>query len=136
LLLLAVAVHARGSTLAGVRTALLVGMVLAICLVNIRLAAVWDSYRSKMATILATERGFVPVETTALDRNPCRWAWTSPELSVVWSYPVVRAIVENRVNEPFAPFNPHRRLILKRYVRYDAVFAEVDPTARLEPAPR
>lgn len=136
LLLLAVVAHARGPSLGGPAQALLVAMVLAIVSWNIRHSADWSRYRDDMTKVLGNERGFVPLERTDLDHNPCRWGWTSPGLSVVWSWPVVRAIVVNRVNEPWEPFDPRRTLILKRYVLYDPVFAGVDPTARFARQPQ
>ena len=134
LLLLVAAVHYRDSALAGFRKAILAVMILTAVVWNLRMSSHWGGYRDEMVRVLRTESGLVPLATTKLDRNPCRWGWTSPELSVVWSYPVVRAIVQNRPNEPTVPFDPHRRLILKRYVMYGAVFAGVDPNARIVPA--
>lgn len=134
LLILAVAVHYRDSALVGFRKAILAVMILTAVVWNLRMSSHWGGYREEMVRILRTESGLVPLAATKLDRNPCRWGWTSPEMSVVWSYPVVRAIVQNRPNEPTVPFDPENRLILKNYVMYDAVFAGVDPNARIVPA--
>ena len=136
LVLLTVFAHARAPSLSGPGEALLLAMVLAIVSWNIRHSRDWSRYRDDMKAVLGTEKGYVPVERTELDHNPCRWSWTSPELSVVWSWPVVRAIVRNRVDEPWEPFDPKRSLVLKRYVLYDPVFAGVDPAARIEGSPR
>lgn len=133
LLLLAVAVRSRAPSLVGWRRVLLAAMLLVAVVWNVRQSSDWARYRGEMIRVLRTERGFVPMAATALDEDPRRWGWTNPELSVVWSYPVVRAIVENAPNQFWEPYDPRRVLILKRYVRYDAVFAGVDPTAEFEP---
>jgi hypothetical protein len=135
LLLLAVVAHSRAPSLVGWRKLLLAGMVVVTVVWNVRQSSDWARYREEMLRVLRTERGFVPMAATALDKDPRRWGWTNPELSVVWSYPVVRAIVENGPKQFWVPYDPRQVLILKRYVRYDTVFADIDPTARFdEPA--
>lgn len=133
LLLLTVVVHARAPNVSRLGLGLLGVAVLAIVAANVRRSTGWSRYRAEMVSVLKTQRGFIPVEATALDHDPFRWGWTSPDLSVVWSWPLVRAIVLNRRAEAWEPFDPQRTLVLKRYVRYDSVFEEADPTARFGP---
>jgi len=136
LLLLAVLVHVCAPRLSGFPKVLLAGIVLTVVAGSFVHSAHWARYRGAMKDVLRTARGFVPVERTRLLDNPCRWGWASPGLSVVWSFPVVRAIVENPRGEPWVPFDPRLKLLLQKYVRYDPVFAGVDPGARIEQVSR
>jgi hypothetical protein len=122
LLLVTVALHRRGTRLGAGSKVLLAAIVLMVVQQSVRHSAHWAHYRDEMLEVLRSEVGYVPVERTRLHGHPCRWGWTSPYLSVVWSYPVVRAIVENPVGEPWQPFDPRRTFVLRRYVRYDPVF--------------
>jgi hypothetical protein len=133
LLLLAVAAHRRAPRLETAQRFLLAAVVCVAVLGNFLQASHWNHFRGEMKALLTTRHGFVPVETTTLYAHPCRWGWTSPSLSVVWSYPTVRAIIENRRGEPWTPFDPKRTLILKRYLRYDAAFSASESVAVARP---
>jgi hypothetical protein len=127
LLLLTALVHRRRSQLVGPRRAVLAAIVLMVTQANLLHSGHWARYRDEMLRLLRNERGYVRIEESRIFRHPSRWGWTSPSLSVVWSFPVVRAIVENAEGEAWEPFDPRKTLILKRYVRYDPVFAHIDP---------
>lgn len=127
LLVLTVAVHRRSPAFTGFPRTLVVAILLTAVVGKVVQSAHWVRYRDEMRSVLATKTGYVAVEETRLLRNPCRWAWTSPQLSIVWSAPEVRSIVENQSvdAEAWQPFDPRQTLPLRRYVSYHEVFAGV-----------
>jgi hypothetical protein len=127
LLVLGTLVKLGGKATTRLQAALLAAMVAAVAVRHVRHTADWEGYRSDMASVLSTQRGFVPVEATELDANPCRWAWTSPQLSVIWSAPAVRAIVLNRADAAWQVYDPRTRRILERYVTYDPALGRAEP---------
>ncbi len=127
LLLLGVAVAIRGGAATRFQAALLAAFVAVVAVRHVRSAADWEVYRSDMRSVLGTQRGFVPVEATELDGNPCRWAWTSPQLSVVWSAPAVQAIVLNRSDAAWQDYDPRTHRVLERFVTYDPALDAAGP---------
>jgi hypothetical protein len=88
----------------------------------------WDRFRGQFHQILESRTGYVPIQETPLRASSDSWPWNNSLLSVVWSYPCVRAIVLNATPVGWQPFDPKTTLILKRYVRYARPLSDIDPT--------
>lgn len=86
----------------------------------------WRDFRAQVKQIVETQRGYISIEDTVLINNRNRWAWNNAELGLVWSAPCVRAILLNPSGIRWQPFNPRKKLVLKKYLHYDAFFRTVD----------
>ncbi|MGF1567757.1 MAG: hypothetical protein ACFCVD_06765 [Nodosilinea sp.] len=108
--------------------ALLIGVVV---VGNLKFSNDWYTFRSQVEAIVTTERGYVPIESTVIDDSLYRWEWNNSELSIILSYPCVRAIVLNGTTIQWQPYDPREKLVLKDFVGYDAFFRGVDPEITL-----
>jgi hypothetical protein len=86
----------------------------------------WREFKAQVKQIVETRRGYISIEDTELINNRSRWAWNNAELGLVWSAPCVRAILLNPSGLRWQPFNPRKKLPLKKYLHYDAFFRTVD----------
>jgi len=75
----------------------------------------WIDFRSAFKTTLATRTGLVPIESTPMAGHPASWPWNNAILSYLWSGDRVRAVVLNRADTSWEPFNPRTTAILERY---------------------
>jgi hypothetical protein len=94
---------------------------------NVYYSKDWKSFKKNVIQITQENIGFVPVEKTPLNTTQCGWAWTYPELSIIWSTRCVKSIILNNPDVKWQPYDPQRKLILKRYVQYDKYFLSIDP---------
>ena len=93
----------------------------------------WREVRKEFSFVLESGETYVSIDDTPLaaddlDLRHYRWSWNNPLLSLVWSGGCVRTIVLNSTRGPQGPFDPSDRLVMKRYLKYDASFQVVDPT--------
>jgi hypothetical protein len=79
-----------------------------------------------MIQVIRSENGFVKIDETILKDSRCAWAWNNSIISVIWGQPCVQTILLNNLNP--GPYDPHKTLILKKYVKYDSFFLSVDST--------
>jgi hypothetical protein len=86
---------------------------------NVRFSSDWNDFRKSLTQIVTTQEGFVPIEGTAVSYSRFGWDWNNTQLGLVWSAPRVRAILLNREDVLWEPFDPHRQLILREYLEYD-----------------
>ena len=86
---------------------------------NVRFSSDWNDFRKSVTQIVTTQEGFVPIERTAVSDNRFGWDWNNAQLGLVWSAPHVQAILLNKEDVSWEPFDPHRRLILREYLEYD-----------------
>ena len=91
----------------------------------------WTDVRTEISTVVAAEGTFLSIEDTKLAKNQHRWSWNNSLLGLVWSYPCVNTIILNGEDHVSIPFDPRRRLILKRYLRYSPTFKSIDQDIRL-----
>lgn len=82
----------------------------------------WKDFRHEVKQLVKTHEGYIPIEETRLKDNPNRWSWNNTQLGLVWSAPLVKAIILNQQNVLWEPFNPREKLILKNYLQYDDFF--------------
>jgi len=93
----------------------------------------WTAVRAEFWKAAASSEMFLPIDQTPLgdgnlELRHHRWSWNNPLLSLIWAGGCVRTIVLNNPHGPQGPFDPRDRLVLKRYLKYDASFQAVDPT--------
>jgi len=127
LLIAAIAVHVRRPRLSP-REWILAGTTFG--LLSIGYAASWShwrEFRRSFVSVLETHSGYVALDETPIARNPQRWTWTVPLLSVLWSGGCVRAVILNGPGVAYEPFDPHGQLPLQRYVAYAPPFAAANP---------
>lgn len=79
----------------------------------------WKDFRHEVIQLVKTHKGYIPIEKTKFKDNPYSWSWNNTQLGLVWSAPRVKAIVLNKKNVHWEPFNPRETLILKNYLQYD-----------------
>jgi hypothetical protein len=104
------------------RTVFTAAHLTAFALFTITLAAVgvhenrqWIDFRTSFQTVLVTRTGLVPIESTPLATHPSGWPWNNAILSYLWSGNVVRAVVLNRSDVEWEPFDPRTAAILEQY---------------------
>jgi hypothetical protein len=104
------------------RTVFTAAHLTAFALCTITLAAVgvhenrqWIDFRTSFRQVLATRTGLVPIESTPLATHPAGWPWNNAILSYLWSGNVVRAVVRNRSDVEWEPFDPRTTAILEQY---------------------
>jgi hypothetical protein len=103
----------------------------AMLLVNIIQAGHWKKYKEDVKEVLAENTGYVAIENTKLRNNPYRWSWNNSQIGMVWSYPCVKSIIINDKKFSSFPFDPQKTLLLKNYLKYDPVFASIDPAIQI-----
>jgi len=86
----------------------------------------WRKFAAQVKQIVETQRGYVSIEDTVLNKNSFGNNWTNTELGLVWSAPCVRAILLNPSGIFWQPFDPRNKLVLKQYLKYDACFKTTD----------
>jgi hypothetical protein len=88
----------------------------------------WLSVKADMKKITeqVPEGTYIDVWDTRLKGNHFRFTWNNPLLSVVWSFPCVRAVILNSPNEAgWQPFDPKKTAILKNYIKYSKKFTNL-----------
>jgi len=86
---------------------------------NVWFSSDWNTLRKAITQVVTTREGFVPIEQTAACDSPFGWDWNNTQLGLAWSGPRVRAILLNRKDVPWEPFDPRRQLVLREYLEYD-----------------
>ena len=88
----------------------------------------WLSVKVDMKKITeeAPEGTYIDVGETRLKDNHFRYTWNNSLLSVVWSFPCVRAVILNSPTETgWQPFDPKKTAILKNYIKYSKKFTNL-----------
>ncbi len=75
----------------------------------------WVDFREAFKATLASRTGVVPIESTPLANHPAGWPWNNAILSYLWSDGPVRAVVLNRPDIGWEPFDPRTTPILEAY---------------------
>lgn len=82
----------------------------------------WKNFRMQLTQIVKNGDGYIPIEETNLNNNPCRWSWNNTELGLVWAAPDIKAVLLNnrpfKNNHSWQPLDPYKPLILKKYLKY------------------
>ena len=91
----------------------------------------WNEVKNEFVELSSSEQMFISVDETALaeptlELRHHRWSWNNPLLSLVWSGGCVRTVVLNSEQGPQGPFDPRKKLVLKRYLEYDKRFRDID----------
>jgi len=89
----------------------------------------WIGVRTDMKSITeaAPEGTYIDVRDTQLRDSHFRISWNNSLLSVVWSFPCVRAVILNSPTETsWQPFDPKKNAILKNYVEYSEKFTNLN----------
>jgi hypothetical protein len=105
--------------------------VLVMVIGNIYYSKGWIDLHRKFVQTSENNTGFVPIEKTELNNNPCGWVWNNSQLGIVWSASCVKSIILNRPDLKWEPFHPREVLILKDFVKYDPFFLSVDKSITL-----
>lgn len=83
----------------------------------------WRNFRTQLTQIVKNGNGYIPIEETNINSNSCRWSWNNTELGLVWAAPDIKAILLNnrhlKNNSSWQPLDPHKSLILKKYLKYE-----------------
>ena len=95
----------------------------------------WNEVKNEFVELSRLEQVFIAIEETALadprlELRHHRWSWNNPLLSLVWSDGCVRTVVLNSEQGPQGPFDPRKKLVLKRYLQYDKKFRAIDDQIR------
>ena len=95
----------------------------------------WNEVKDEFVALSKSEQMFINIDETALadpslELRHHRWSWNNPLLSLVWSGGCVRTVVLNSEQGPQGPFDPRRKLVLKRYLEYDKRFRIIDTGIR------
>ena len=101
-----------------------------ICLSNVYTLRSWTGFRQDFIETLKNNKGFVSIENTALNNNRYSWPWNNSQLGLVWSAPCVKAIILNKQDVKWEPFNPLQTIVLKNHLFYDDYFKKINPSIR------
>lgn len=108
-----------------------IAFVLIMVLGNLRYSNDWNSFRQQVVQTVINGKGYIPIEKTVIKNSPYGWGWNNTELGIVWSYPCVKAILLNSSTIDWEPFDPRKKLVLKKYIRYDNIFKNIDKNIAL-----
>jgi hypothetical protein len=106
----------RGDRMAGW---LMLVFTLALVCGNLSDTMEWSRYRGIFTQVLREQRGYVPIEKTALFNHPVGWGWNHPELSAIWSAPRVRSVVLNPPGMETMPYDPQLWRPMRRMLIWD-----------------
>ncbi|MEN8864204.1 MAG: hypothetical protein ABF380_07115 [Akkermansiaceae bacterium] len=88
-------------------------VVVGISLLHVRHLQSWGSFKGEFQEILKEEKGFVkPADHDDIDH----WGWTNPLLSYVWADGEVKAVILNRNEGGYEPFDPYTEMVMERYL--------------------
>jgi len=87
--------------------------------ITIHNSGAWGEYREQVKATLQQGTGFIPLEDTPFRYSDIDEDWNYPLLSVVWSSPCVRTIIEKGKDAVFNPFDIRRQLFLADYVQFN-----------------
>jgi hypothetical protein len=86
----------------------------------------WNDVKREISRAIESEEMFLSIDDTVLSNSHYRWSWNNSLLSLVWAGDCVNTIVLNSLGEE-GPIEPREKLVLKRYLKYDAKFRSIDP---------
>lgn len=91
---------------------------------NIRFSQNWRNFRQQFIVDISQGQGYIPMQKSLIKNNICTWYWNNMELSLVWAYPFVRAVILNEPNISWEPedFDPRKIKVLNKYLNYSDSF--------------
>ena len=98
--------------------------------INMPRLTAWAGVKSEFLSVISSEARYVSIDETDLRDSHYRWSWNNSLLSIIWSGGCVRTIILNNPDDPQGPVDHRKRLVLKRYLKYDSYFKTIDPTIR------
>jgi len=105
--------------------------ILVMVAVNIQFSNDWRNFKKEYSLALESHSGIVSIKQTNLWRNPCKWEWTNPFLSIAWSNGCVRTIIINDEKLSKFPYDPHTRILWTEYLHYSPEFLKIDSSVSI-----